>query len=120
MLSGTCASPPDTMIILVDVKGLTADMVALSVDLTLNGTRMQHADVTRNLSQFALTLPNRDDQRGLLEISVTATSTGLCRVSSGTRTLSIDAGTFYMFEVNLAAQPTLQCTLTIDVCDPFS
>ena len=118
ILSATCASPPENLVILVSVKGLTADVVALSVDLTLNGTKTQHADVKNNLSEFALTLPNRDDQRGLLEISATATSTALCRVSNGTTRLSIDAGTFYMVELSLSAQPTPQCALTLDVTGP--
>lgn len=113
--SGGCA--PDQMLILVTVQGLGADASALQADVLFSGTASTQRFVVKdNLRQFALSLPNRDDQRGSLRIDVAALSAEGCKAGAGSVTVDTTSGEVsYDAEVVIQSPGGVQCTLSIAV-----
>lgn len=118
LLSG-CA-PAEHLLITVSVDGLTPDVQALAVDVSLDArVVLPPFQVTNNLARFAVRLPNQEDQRGSVQIRVAALATDQCKVSTGTTSV-VTSGAAVAFDAPVTLQPVdamgrRKCPVNIEV-----
>ncbi len=118
LLSG-CA-PAEHILITVSVDGLTPDVQALAVDVSLDArVVLPPFQVTTSLARFAVRLPNQEDQRGSVQIRVAALATDQCKVSTGTASV-VTAGTAVAIDAPVTLQPVdamgrRKCPVNIEV-----
>ncbi len=123
---GSCAdeATPDGMtpeaasiLVLVNVQGVLADVTSLQVRASLNGkSDPVGLNITNNTSQFAISLPNTPQSLGTLRIDGFGLDSRQCYQASGSVTTQLVAGTNYQ-ELTLAliAVGTRLCQVVVDL-----
>lgn len=108
-------SPPDSILILVEVVGTLPQMSALQVRASLNSqSDMAGLSITQNTSRFAVKLPNVPDNYGALKIDAFSLDSDQCQLASGQVTETLVMGkTYYELKLTLSQQAQRRCQLLV-------
>ncbi|MFO0579914.1 MAG: hypothetical protein U1A78_38575 [Polyangia bacterium] len=108
-------TPPDSILILVEVVGTLPQMSALQVRASLNSqSDMTGLSITQNTSRFAVKLPNLPENYGALKIDAFSLDSDQCQLASGQVTETLVMGkTYYELKLTLSQQAQRRCQLLV-------
>ena len=108
-------TPPDSILILVEVVGTLPQMSALQVRASLNSqSDMTGLSITQNTSRFAVKLPNLPENYGALKIDAFSLDSDQCQLASGQVTETLVTGkTYYELKLTLSQQAQRRCQLLV-------